>query len=511
MPSSFSSRAATSVTIGAGSGSAAGGAISTFGEVLSVSPHATAQGDFIYGINDRIFTSGAYGSSAISEDDTLAVLSSGTDLNSYSFLRTSRTVRYRPGQGSLIKITAIFDNGLEGTTQLAGAGNRSNGYYFGYSGSSFGILHDENGKRAIQKLSITDNNAVAVTASIVVNGTTASVPLLAGNSSSLANQIEKFNWFNFGPDGGWEAMAIGADVLLIANNQYEATGSFSVSGLTASFSTKVSGSDTINTFISQSSFNVDTIDGNGPSLFNINPQKGNVYQIGFQYLGFGNAFFQVENSETGRMTPVHMIKNSNSRTTTVLKNHNVSPRWFAGNTLTSGTPVNVNLKASSCAAFVEGIPNNDLFPQFAINHSSALASTNTLYPFLTLRVNKVHKENKDCYSQIILQKLSLAAAAASGKFTKLFIYKNATLSNDAVFRYLDPLRSISSYDLNATSLTGGSLIYSTAISAGGTILDNLVDYDFSINEGETFTIALLTNDGSANNIPGLSVSWAEEQ
>ena len=45
---------------------------------------------------------------------------------------------------------------------------------------------------AVQKLSVTGNNAANVTASIVLNGATASVPLLLGNSSSLANQIGKF-------------------------------------------------------------------------------------------------------------------------------------------------------------------------------------------------------------------------------------------------------------------------------------------------------------------------------
>jgi hypothetical protein len=52
--------------------------------------------------------------------------------------------------------------------------------------------------------------------------------------------------------------------------------------------------------------------------------KGNVYEINFQYLGFGNSTFNIEDSETGKFTTFHNIKNANSRTTTVLKNPNVS-------------------------------------------------------------------------------------------------------------------------------------------------------------------------------------------
>lgn len=513
MPSHFSSRPLSTVTLGASSGSAAGGngTISTFGELLTVTPHAVAQGDFVYGINDNIFLSGTYGNSTVTETGNIAVLTSGTGSNSYSFLRTRRTVRYRAGQGSLIRLTAIFDTGSEGNKQLIGAGNRTNGYYFGYSGSYFGIIHDENGDRAVRKMSITANNVSNVTASLTINGTVVSVPLLAGNSSSLANQIAKYNWFNVGPEGGWEVMANGADVLFIANNQYPATGTFSAASVTATFTTKVTGSNSIDTFISQSSFNIDKVDGTGPSGFNLNQQKGNVYQIGFQYLGFGNAFFQIENPETGYMTPVHMIKNANARTKTVLKNHNVSPRWFNGNTLTSGTGPNTTLKAASCAAFLEGIPNASLFLKFALNQSKNLAIANAVYPIITLRPNIVHRETIDCLGQIVLQKISVAAAASASKFTTCYVYKNAVLSNDALFKYVDSTRSITSYDTSASSFTGGTLVYSFTLSDSDSLADNITNYDFVAQAGETLTIALESNDNASGNTPSVSIVWAEEQ
>lgn len=511
MPSHFSSRPATSVVIGIGSGSSAGGAVSTFGEVLSVSPYPTAQGDFIYGINDRIFLTGTYGNSAVTEDGNFAVLTSGTGSNSYSSLRTIRTIRYRPGQGSLVRMTAIFGTGTVGNNQLVGAGNQTDGYYFGYSGSNFGIFHIEDGFRSIQKLSITGNNAGNVTASIVLNGTSVSVPLLAGNSSSLANQIGKYNFFNVGTIGGWEAMAAGADVLFIANNGLPATGSFSVTGVTGSFSTKVTGTLSPVSFITQSSFNIDAVDGAGPSLFNLNPQKGNIYQIGFQYLGFGNALFQVENPETGRMTPVHMIKNANARTSVVLKNHNVAPRWFNGNTLSNGSGPNVTLKAASCAGFVEGPLNTSVFPKFSLTTSKTLASANTLYPLITIRTNKVHRETIDCLGQLTLVKLSVAPAASLSKFTTCYLYKNAVLSNDALYKYVDSTRSIASYDTSATSITGGSLIYSFTLSDSTSLADNLMGYDFVISVGESFTIVLESNDNAAGNIPAVAVTWHEEQ
>lgn len=511
MPSHFSSRPATTVGIGFGADSNAAGPVSTFGELLVVSPYATAQGDFVYGINDRTFMSGTYGNSTITENGNIAVLTSGTGSNSYSFLRTRRTVRYRPGQGSLIKLTAIFSTGTVGNDQLAGAGNETDGYYFGYSGSNFGIFHIENGYRSIQKLSITGNNAVNTTASIVLNNITASVPLLTGNSSSLANQVSKYDFFNIGTDGGWQTMVIGSDVLFIANNTAPLTGTFSVSGLTGSFTTKVTGAISPVTFISQSAFNIDTVDGTGTSLLNLNPQNGNVYQIGFQYLGFGNAIFQIENPETGHMTPVHMIKNANARTAVVLKNHNVAPRWLTRNTVSNGTGPNVTLKGASCAGFVEGALNLGLFPKFALSTSKTLTLSNTQYPIITIKTNKVHRETIDCLGQISLVKLSVAAAASSSKFSTCYVYKNATLGNDAVFKYVDSTRSIVSYDTSATTFTNGVLVYSFTLSGADSLADNLMGYDFTSTNGETFTIVMESNDGAATNTPSVSVTWSEEQ
>lgn len=512
MPSHFSSRPATSVTLGAGTGDGSGGSISSFGEVLSVSPEPVTQGDFVYGINDKIFLTGTFGNATVAgNNDNFATLTSGTGSNSYSFIRTNRTVRYRPGQGSLVRLTAIFNTGTVGNNQLVGAGNKTDGYYFGYSGSNFGIFHYDNGYRTVQKLSITGNNAGNVTSSIILNGTTASVPLLAGGSSSLANQIGKFDFSNVGTDGGWETMVIGADVYFLSNIDAALTGTYTVANLTGTFSTKVTGAVSPVSFISQSSFNIDTIDGNGPSQFNINPQKGNVYQIGFQYLGFGNAFFQVESPATGRFTPVHMIKNANIRTSVVLKNHNLCPRWFTGNTLTSGTGTSVTLKAASCVGFVEGPIKINISPRFALNSSKTLSSSNTIYPLLTIKTNKVHRETIDCLGQIILQKLSVAAAAASAKFTTCYVYRNAVLANDAVFQFVDSTRSIVSYDTSATSLTGGVLVYSFALSGDNSLADNLSDFDFTLTSGDSFTIALETSGGSATNTPSISLTWCEEQ
>ena len=77
------------------------------------------------------------------------------------------------------------------------------------------------------------------------------------------------------------------------------------------FSRVIEGQNQTNNFIPSSSFNIDKLDGTGPSRLILDPQKGNVYQIGFQYLGFGNAKFQIEDPETGNLIRFHELKNEN--------------------------------------------------------------------------------------------------------------------------------------------------------------------------------------------------------
>ena len=81
----------------------------------------------------------------------------------------------------------------------------------------------------------------------------------------------------------------------------------------------------------------------------------------------------------------------------------------------------------------------------------------------------------------------------------------------AAVKYVDSTRSIVSYDTSASTFTGGILVYSFSLSDANSLADNLMGYDFAAVNGESFTVVLESNDGSANNTPAVSLTWAEEQ
>jgi hypothetical protein len=137
----------------------------------------------------------------------------------------------------------------------------------------------------------------------------------ANNSNRLAYEI------SLGTYTGWKAEARGSTVVFLADSVGNKTGTFSLSGTSAAgtFSESLAGVAATDTWIPQSSWNGDKMDGTGPSGFNLNPSMGNVYQIDIQYLGFGPIVFKVEVPHAGNnpaFVTCHSINFNNSQAST---------------------------------------------------------------------------------------------------------------------------------------------------------------------------------------------------
>ena len=105
---------------------------STFGEVLTTTAIPLAQGDFIHNINSQVFTVSAFGGGSATTVSGNAELSSGTSASGSCTVQLRRRLEYRPGQGSLMRATAVFDTPSAGNAQFVGAGTAECGYFIGY-------------------------------------------------------------------------------------------------------------------------------------------------------------------------------------------------------------------------------------------------------------------------------------------------------------------------------------------------------------------------------------------
>jgi hypothetical protein len=117
-----------------------------FGEVSTAENTPTCQVDFVYGINTDLTSNTTSNNATVTSSTGMAVLTTGTQVNSVATLITRNYVKYRPGQGSMSRFTALFTTGVTGSTQFAGPGGGSvDGIGFGYNGTSFGALYRHNG------------------------------------------------------------------------------------------------------------------------------------------------------------------------------------------------------------------------------------------------------------------------------------------------------------------------------------------------------------------------------
>lgn len=484
------------------------GPLTTFGELSVSQLTPVAQGDFVYNnVNNQIFNEGAYAGASVTVNDGMAVLSSGTDPSGSAIVQLRRGLKYKSGQGSMMRATALFGEPQAGNAQFIGLGNSECGYFIGYFGGFFGILHSEDGAREIRKLDIT-TGATTGNVTVTLDGDSIVVPVTGGsNATQTAYQLALADYSQVG-NGGWLADAISGSVYFLSARSGEMNGSYSVAGssIVGSFSTTRAGFAQTNTFIPSGSFNIDKLDGTGPSNMVLNPQLGNVYQIGFQYLGFGNAKFALENPETGIMTPFHEIKNANSRTTPVLRNPNASILATSANI---GGTTSSDLKTVSMAAFTEGMVTK-LDPKYALSFSFSVNSS-TYKPLAILKANRVFN-NQSSFGEFDLLQLA-ASNEVNNKTLTVGLFINKRVTGNVNFQHVDANNSIVSYATLAPSTQTivapiGQPFYELVVGSASSKTIDMRLFDFVFGPGTELIIAIKTTASVTGQV---SVTWFEQQ
>ena len=486
---------------------------STFGEVLVTSLDPIAQGDFVQGINSQIFITSSFGGSSITTVSGNIELSSGAEPAGSATVNLRRRLEYRPGQGSLMRATAIFDTPDAGNAQFVGAGSSECGYFIGYFSTNFGILHSTTGAREIRRYDIT-TGVGSETLTVTLDGDSTTVTV-DGNSTpeQTAYQLSLGDYSQVGK-GGWISDAQSGSVYFIsARSNSTSTGSYSVSGggIVGSFTTVQTGEAQTNTFIPSGSFNIDKLDGTGPTGMTLDPQKGNVYQIGYQYLGYGNAFFSVEDPNTGIPAKFHMIKNANARTTPVLKDPNLSVLATSANI---GGTTSVTLKSASMAAFTEG-KIEKLDPKFSKSFTFTSIDTSGVYrPLGMFKANRVFND-RSSFGEFDLLRIN-GSNETNNKTLSLGLFLNAKIDGNVNYQYVNELDSGVSYAALDPSNSADTIIdianlnplYEFVVGGNTGITENIEDLSFVFGPGTELVLAIRTN-ASVDGLVG--VSWFEQQ
>lgn len=499
-------------TNGGGNANGAG----PFGTALVSNMTPAAQGAFVYGTspNSSLWLTGSNGAGGlVAVSEGIMSCSSGTSLSGSTFVQLPRYVKYRPGQGIMGRMTAIFEPGQTDTRQLAGVGNKESGYYFARYGTDFGILHRERSKREIRTFTVSAQGSVTVT--VTLGGAAKSFAIVGGSDANQTSYlISQQDYSQLGR--GWTAESIDGTVYFISETPGPVGGTFDITvggvSIVTATSTVQAGVLATDTFISQSQWNIDTMDGNGSSRTTLNPSKGNVYGVGYQYLGFGDAVFSIENPESGLLSEVHRIQSAGARDTVVIRNPQMTARWVAINS--GSLASNVTIKGASAAVFTEGLVMRNVGPSFSTIATKADVGA-TAVPALTLRVNRVFS-GQCSYGELNLFNVSVgcdAGSSAGNKILKVFIYKNGVIGGPVNFQPVDS-RSLVAYDTAATSFTTGAntvLLKSFIVAANSSVILKMEDENFYVANGET--ISFVVQRGGSSNVDNalITAGWFEDQ
>lgn len=471
-----------------------------FGDISVESLEPVFQADAVYGINatEIAYSNGiSFGlgtsSGVVSAANNLFKCATGTTAFSFSTLQSRKRLRYRPGQGVVGRFTAAFTANVASSIVVAGYGTAESGLFFGYNGNSFGILHSTNGFREIQELQVTTPSTGTQRIQVTLNGNTFQVGgVTSSTTTQTAYQISIGNTWG----GIWTSEQRGANVVFLASSTGNNVGSFSIAQAGAgtpaagSFTEKLTGKLASETWVPQSQWNGDRLNGTGKSGVTLDPSKGNVYQIDVQYLGFGAIVFKVEAGLPGNnpdFVTAHTFNFPNSRNLISISQPSFPYKMAA---YSSGSTADVSVQTGSFAGFISGKKKltgpRMTYERDTNNYVSD--GTGLYYPLFTVRNALVFNNRAN---QSIVNLLSFSAAHDDMTPITFFALRNAKLTAGLPnFQRFSP-SSCTFWDFAATLCTIQSrdqLIFSTKVGQGGTVLFAFED-EITIQPGETITIA----------------------
>ena len=457
-----------------------------------------------YNINTRIIEArNNNGASSIANNMFKVSTTAGASRSSSLLSRVA--VKYNAGQGGLCRFTALYTSGAAGSTQYAGIGTASEGYFFGFNGVTFGILRRQGGSPEIRTLNIsTGSSHAADSVTITLDGQTKAVTLNndAGDTTLTANTIAAADYSNTGQ--GWKAHAMGPNIVFESYNAVSQTGTYSLTDAESAigaFARSVVGAAPTETIIAQSAWSEDVMDGNGPSGITLDQTQGNVYEIRYQWLGFGILDFYIENPSNGKFILVHKIEYANANVIPSLDNPTLPLCLGVGNTTNESDIV---LQSASMMGGIEGIDIEEGIPNTVIAQLAGIDTNETA--ILSLHNHTIY-QSKVNRIRVVPEEVGITIeASAANKPGIIRVRKNPTLVG-ASFSAVDADTSVVRKDTSATTVTGGDLLFAESIADDTPLSFDLSKKVGKLEPGETITITGEATNGTIEAI--VNLGWEE--
>lgn len=398
--------------------------------------------------NFREFT--ASGGSSGAEDRKFKV-SSGTSAGGYGAIQSFRSLNYKAGEGGLARFSGYFPSPQANSWSGLGILSIGDELSFGYDGEDFGIWHRYGGISECRTLTITTPASGAETLTLTLNSVAYNIPLTAGTVQHNAYEIDA--WLNDSANQAvWGADQIDDEVIICALSDGAKAGTYSASSTGAFVGGIVqdtAGVTKTSEHIKQANWSENTMD-------TLDPSKGNVFQITYQDLQFGDAYFYIESPGSGKFERVHVLNVANSTTTPSLGNPSLRAGMYAVNT--TGT-TNVDVYSGGFGLFMQGEEGRTRNPR-AVEHTQSIGTTYS--NILTLRNRRTYN---GYVNQVEIEPEVLSVAAEGSKNVAIEV---RSMVDAGVEQDFQPTGTnlVSDVDKTAVNITGGRFLFATTIAGG---------------------------------------------
>jgi hypothetical protein len=269
----------------------------------------------------------------------------------------------------------------------------------------------------------------------------------------------------------------------------------------------------IQTFIPQSAWNGDKVNGSAGSSFTYDPTLGTPAMIKYPYLGYGDIEFFLQNPSNGKWVLVHLIQYANTTANTQISNPSLS---FYGRFENLGNTSNLIGYCGSIGILLSGVRSFIGNPKWAMDRVRTTVTAEV--PLLSIR-NATTYNGVPNRGLIRLNTLSVASSVSTAIATfRLKI--GATVGGTPVFTPISGTtansgvtitngNSIASFDVAATTYTAGTgtYIYNLSSGSSGGLISELTPNDVFIAPGE---ILYITGACTNSSTLGVSCNWTED-
>lgn len=321
-------------------------------------------------------------------------------------LKSIGFTKYKAGQGIDHRMTGRFPSGYQTyCDQYVGVFTAQDSLCYGYfrGESEFSIRYQKFGTQQLDRITVSGTVSATTIITFTINSSeTLNVTLSIGDTPNViaAKCVTEFNnaigIAIFGYKCQYYYLGTNTSIYYIdvlSNQTNSSTISVSINPY-ISITNIVSSNAPTTEIIPQRDWNINTCKDMGslqtnyernPTGFILDPSKGNVFRIHFQYLGFGAITFFIEQNESDTLIPVHQIKYQNNNDSPSLKNPSMNIGIGIETDGSSSSSVsNAVVESASMASFLQG-----KFISASIYRSFA----NTLLSNQENGVNRLTREN----------------------------------------------------------------------------------------------------------------------